>query len=880
MEEKPDIKLESKIDWQIKQGSGLGFAGLGPRQVGVGAAAAWLGFAGLGPRQVAVRAGQMGQSGQGSGVDRGRRGSAWLCWAECEAGAAGAWLGFAGLGPRQVAVRAGQVGQVGHVRRLAGFAGAVEQAGAVRAGGVGRQAGLAWQVGQVGAAGAWLVFAGLGPRQVGAAGAQLGFAGLGPRHTAVRGGWGRQWQPGLGSALLSWVLGRQAGRYGVRQVGRQAGRLGCSAGRQAGRQARAGRQGRLAGRQGRGTQSRAGGVGRQAGLAWQVGQVGAAGAWLVFAGLGPRQVGAAGARLGFAGLGPRHTAVRGGWGRQWQPGLGSALLSWVLGRQAGRYGVRQVGRKAWLVGRQAGRQVGRLAGRQAGSVGRQLSRQAGWSAGQAGRQAGRAGRQAGRAGRQAGRADWQAGRQTGRLVGRAGRQVGWRAVAARAPLGFAGLGPRQVGQQAGRYEVRQVGRQAWLVGSSAGRQVSRQAGRLGWAGSQASRQGRSASRQAGRLTGRLVGGAGGAVRGSLALLGWVLRRWQSGWVGRQGRAAGAWLGFAGLGPSQVGFRLAGLAGQFGLAGAAGAAGAWLGSAGLGPRQAGRAGQRGTFENQNSQLTFSLKVFNFFGLKKLAKTLEANNCIVVEEDGDEDKFSDSDLIAEFNGKNSDTFVPALLVKVWLRYWELVVSMTECCGRAVGVVRMSRLGRWGRLVGKGRADQLVAGSAWLGQVGPNPNPASFAILVYSDRLVHSGHAGAGPYLVQKNREVSCHLGPAGEITIFECELVGILLGLKLMIALPPIERHGLGVIYVDSKSTLSRLKNPFSSKPGQHLVLEILYLLLANILLPKIMLAWRPGHKDIKGNERLDNIAKREAWNPAMDSLEAIKARTKFVADSPR
>ncbi|KAI8455641.1 hypothetical protein BY996DRAFT_6543291 [Phakopsora pachyrhizi] len=51
----------------------------------------------------------------------------------------------------------------------------------------------------------------------------------------------------------------------------------------------------------------------------------------------------------------------------------------------------------------------------------------------------------------------------------------------------------------------------------------------------------------------------------LALLGWVLGRWQAG-------AAGAWLSFAGLGPRQV---------------AAGAAGARLGFAGLGPWQVGQ-----------------------------------------------------------------------------------------------------------------------------------------------------------------------------------------------------------------------------------------------------------------------------------------------------
>ncbi|KAI8457286.1 hypothetical protein BY996DRAFT_6463980 [Phakopsora pachyrhizi] len=303
-------------------------------------------------------AGLARQVGQGSGVDRGSWGLAWLCWAESEAGgavgAARAWLGFAGLGPRQV-------GQVGHVGRLAGFVGA------------GRSSSRPGQSGQVGLEGrlAWLGrarlgFAGLGPRQVaaGGAGAWLGFAGLGPRQVAGRAG-----QPGLGLALLGWVLGR-----------------------------------------------------------WQAGQ----GRGLGFAGLGPRQAavraegyaGAAGAQLGFAGLGLRQAAA-GQWGRQGQPGLGLALLGWVLGRWQARLGFAGLGPRqvaaGWL----------------------------GWADG-----AGRTPGQMGQVG------------HVGRLAGLAGQfgQVG-AAGGAGARLGFAGLGPRQ-------------GRWAWLGFAELGpRQV--RMGRLG-----------------------------------------------------------------------------------------------------------------------------------------------------------------------------------------------------------------------------------------------------------------------------------------------------------------------------------------------------------------------------------------------------------------
>ncbi|KAI8451832.1 hypothetical protein BY996DRAFT_6454308 [Phakopsora pachyrhizi] len=115
MEEKPEIKLESKIDLQIKGG-------------GVGS------FAGLGPRQVEVRVGLAGLGSALLGWVLGRAAGAWLCFAGLgprqagRAGAAGAWLCFAGLGPGQVVVRGGPAGWAGQVvSGWAGWAGGAAQ---------------------------------------------------------------------------------------------------------------------------------------------------------------------------------------------------------------------------------------------------------------------------------------------------------------------------------------------------------------------------------------------------------------------------------------------------------------------------------------------------------------------------------------------------------------------------------------------------------------------------------------------------------------------------------------------------------------------------------------------------------------------------------
>ncbi|CAH7671795.1 hypothetical protein PPACK8108_LOCUS6612 [Phakopsora pachyrhizi] len=136
MEEKPEIKLKSKIDWQIKGGLARNAGQWGRQgQPGLGSSLqgwvlgregrAWLGFAGLGPRQVAVREGRAGlgsallgwvlgrwQARQGRWGRQGQPGLGlallgWVLgrWQSGRAGAAGARLGFARLGPRQVAVQ-------------------------------------------------------------------------------------------------------------------------------------------------------------------------------------------------------------------------------------------------------------------------------------------------------------------------------------------------------------------------------------------------------------------------------------------------------------------------------------------------------------------------------------------------------------------------------------------------------------------------------------------------------------------------------------------------------------------------------------------------------------------------------------------------------
>ncbi|KAI8454348.1 hypothetical protein BY996DRAFT_6492039 [Phakopsora pachyrhizi] len=190
-----------------------------------------------------------------------------------------------------------------------------------------------------------------------------------------------------GQAGRSAGQGRQAGWQGRsggqgRQVGRQAGRLAGRQGRQVGRQGSqvgrlAGWQGRLVGQAGQaGRAGRSGGQGRQVGR--QGRQVGRQGRQVRRAGQAGRSAGRQGRLVGQAGR-------QAGWqgrlvgqaGRQAgqagrQPGLGLALLGWVLGRQDRLPSLPAEAHRSSCIedglerGRQAGRQAGkgRLAGRQ------------------------------------------------------------------------------------------------------------------------------------------------------------------------------------------------------------------------------------------------------------------------------------------------------------------------------------------------------------------------------------------------------------------------------------------------------------------------------------------------------------------------------------
>ena len=149
----------------------------------------------------------------------------------------------------------------------------------------------------------------------------------------------------------------------------------------------------------------------------------------------------------------------------------------------------------------------------------------------------------------------------------------------------------------------------------------------------------------------------------------------------------------------------------------------------------------------------------------------------------------------------------------------------------------------------------------------------VKIYSDGSMHDGNVGAAAIVV-KNRKATqklhYHLGPASEHTVFEAELVGILMGLHL------IEKTVKGnitfAIGVDNQAAIKALSSKFN-KPGQYLAAEA-YQIAARLRKTKgkkfsLMLRWTAGHTGIPGNEEADEEAKKAAEGSTSDASQLPK-----------
>jgi ribonuclease HI len=166
----------------------------------------------------------------------------------------------------------------------------------------------------------------------------------------------------------------------------------------------------------------------------------------------------------------------------------------------------------------------------------------------------------------------------------------------------------------------------------------------------------------------------------------------------------------------------------------------------------------------------------------------------------------------------------------------------------------------------------------------------IKVYSDGSMHGGKVGAAAVLYrngQRTRSIKLHLGEASKYTVYEAELVGMLLGIHLI----KTEKKGRVkcAIGADNQAAIQAIDSELTN-PGQHLAAEFLrvadQVALARIggrQSYELTVRWTAGHIGIEGNESADREAKAAAegdssgrfqlpkylWKPVKMGTSAIK-----------
>jgi len=147
----------------------------------------------------------------------------------------------------------------------------------------------------------------------------------------------------------------------------------------------------------------------------------------------------------------------------------------------------------------------------------------------------------------------------------------------------------------------------------------------------------------------------------------------------------------------------------------------------------------------------------------------------------------------------------------------------------------------------------------------------VKVYTDGSLHNGAVGAAATLIRRGKQprtLRYHLGPATQHTVYEAELVGLLLGMQLIRT--EKRSNTRCAIGADNQAAIQALQAE-QTRPGQHIAAEIIKLAKQtkkerNSKNFRITVRWTAGHSGIEGNEKADAEAKRAAEGNSSNKAE--------------
>lgn len=146
----------------------------------------------------------------------------------------------------------------------------------------------------------------------------------------------------------------------------------------------------------------------------------------------------------------------------------------------------------------------------------------------------------------------------------------------------------------------------------------------------------------------------------------------------------------------------------------------------------------------------------------------------------------------------------------------------------------------------------------------NPTS-DLVIFTDGSAHP-EEGLGAAAVSSDGTLSklACLGAPGTASNFECELVGIRLGLEIGSEARLPSAGARLILLTDSQAAIERLNSPRAPKPGQYLLSQIQEVADTIPCSTQILIRWCPGHVGIAGNELADKKAAEARCPLLLDS----------------